>query len=313
MILEQQHYPSKIQNPSELSRQPKDISLLVFNAKILIKNSEYSLASHLLRKALYLNSFHQESLKLLVDCFHKMHQSTQALRVLFLLDRIEESFESAFQLAHYQYETEHFSEAKESYFRALNKVSEQKTQHFEVYKNLGNIFLREGDAESAEEFYHKAFALNPASSGLLVNLGTLAFQRQEMELALSRFRSALEIDSKNDKAWVGLAIVHSQMGDLNLAHANIDSALDINPLNRTAIQLAAHWGLDRHELDYVINILTKYVSNVEYDEDISLLLTHAFCLAGKLNEAKLELERMLLWNPKNEKLHQIEQEMKGLL
>ncbi len=289
-----------------------DIATLVLNAKVLIENKEYSLASHLLRKALYLNSFHKESLKLLAGCFQKLGQNAQTMRVLFLIDRIEESFESAHHLAQFQYENEQFSEAKESFFRALNKLEDNDPQLFEIFKNLGNIFLKENDFDGAEEFYHKAFSMNSNSDALMVNLGTLAVQRNEIELALARFRGALEINPKNDKAWVGLGIVHSQMGDTALAIANIESALDLNPLNRTAVQLAADWGLARLDYEYVTQVLTEYVSGVRYDEDMSLLLTHTFCLAGRLNEAKLELERMLLWNPTNPQLHQIEKEMKGL-
>lgn len=298
---------NKIKSP-----QSNDIATLVLNAKVLIDNKEFSLASHLLRKSLYLNSFHKESLKLLAGCFEKLGQKAQTLRILFLVDRIEESFESAAKLAQFQYENEQFSEAKESFFRALNKLEDNDPHLFEIFKNLGNIFLKENDFEGAEEFYHKAFSINSNSDALMVNLGTLAVQRNEIELALARFRGALEINPKNDKAWVGLGIVHSQMGDGTLATANIESALDLNPLNRTAVQLAADWGLARRDYDDVIQVLTEYVSGVRYDEDMSLLLTHTFCLAGRLNEAKLELERMLLWNPTNPQLQQIEKEMKGL-
>lgn len=307
------HFQAETIGAPKANRNQPDIGTLILNAKVLMKNQEYSLASHLIRQSLYLNSYHKESLKMLAECFDQLEQKAQALRVLFLLDRIEESFESASRLAHFQYDNEQYVEAKDSYFRSLNKLNDSHPHQFEIYKNLGNIFLREGDGESAEEFYHKAYSLNGQSPVLLVNLGTLAFQRNDIELALARFRGALELDVQNDKAWVGLAITHAQMGDAVLAQANVDSALDVNPMNRTAVQLAADWGLHRRDFDYVIEILTHYVSNVRYDEDISLLLTHSFCLAGRLGEAKLELERMLLWNPTNEKLQQIEREMKGIL
>lgn len=178
---------------------------------------------------------------------------------------------------------------------------------------MGNIFLKEADLESAEEFYHKAYAIDSQSDVLLVNLGTLAIQTQEFELALSRFRQALEINSKNDKAWVGLALVHRQMGDLVLSKANLESALDVNPLNRTAVHLVADWGLREKNFEFVENTLIEYVSGVEFDEEMSLLLIHTFCLNGKIVEASLELERMLLWDPSNARLLQIEKELKGVL
>lgn len=288
-----------------------DIAALVINAQLLVRHEEYSLATHLLRQALYLNSFHKESLKLLFKCFQNLGQLHQAMRVLFLIDRIEETFESAATLGNFQYDHDQYAEAKESFYRALNKVNDNHELLFEVYKNLGNIFFKEGDVEGTEEFYHKAYSMNPDSSPMLVNLGTLAFQKDEMDVALTRFRRALEINPKNDKAWVGLSIVHAKMSDQVLAQANLDAALDVNPMNRTAVQLAANWGLNQKRYEHVIEVLCRYLSGINYDEEMSLLLTHTFCLNGQLNYAKIELERMLLWNPKNPQLHQIEKELKG--
>ena len=157
-----------------------------------------------------------------------------------------------------------------------------------------------------------------------VNLGTLAMQKADTQTALERFRGALEIDSRNDKAWVGLGMVHHDMGDLVLARANIENAMDINPLNRTAVQLAATWALRDHDLGFAVeglqNYVGQYVGDTSFktdaaahfcDEEMSLLLIHLLCLRNQFVEAKLEVERLLLWNPSSEKLQAIEEEIKN--
>lgn len=294
------------------SKHGNEIATLLANANILILNNERDLAAHLLRKALYLNSTHVESLKKLSLCLSSDKDSSLKIRVLKELSLREPTFENKVRYANSLYNSELYSESKEVYFDSLNTLQESHPLMFEVYKNLGNIFLRDGDMDATEEFYNKAYVMNQNSDVLLVNMGTLAFQVEDFNVALERYRQALELNSKNDKAWVGLALAHYKMGDLVLAQANLESALDVNYLNRTAVHLAADWGLREKNYKFVSETLINYVSGVEYDEDISLLLIHTFCLDGKIFEAGLELERMLLWDPCNEKLHQIEKELKGI-
>lgn len=296
-------------NPSQ---HGNEIATLLANANLLILNKEHELAAHLVRKALYLNSSHVESLKKLSFCLQAEKDSVLKTRVLQELSEREPNFENKVRYATSLYSLEYYVKAKEAYFAALNSLQDTHVMLFEVYKNLGNIFLRENDVDATEEFYNKAYSINSNSDVLLVNMGTLAFQGGDFNLALERYRQALEINSKNDKAWVGLALAHHQMGDHVLAQANIESALDVNPLNRTAVHLVADWGLREKNYKFVSECLINYVSGVEYDEDISLLLIHTFCLEGRTIEASIELERMMLWDPCNEKLHKIEQELKGV-
>jgi Tfp pilus assembly protein PilF len=169
--------------------------------------------------------------------------------------------------------------------------------------------MRESEFDSAEEYYNKAFAINSHSDVLLVNLGTLALQQESFELALSRFRQALELNSQNDKAWVGLSLVHNSMGDHILARANLENALDSNPVNRTAVHLLASWAIRDKDFDFAIGALQDYVSSVDCDDEMSLLLIHLFCLKNQYVNAQLELERLLLWNPLEPKLLQIEAEI----
>ncbi|WP_374031997.1 tetratricopeptide repeat protein [Bdellovibrio bacteriovorus] len=125
----------------------------------------------------------------------------------------------------------------------------------------------------------------------------LEVQRGDYDKSLYCFRKAVEINPENDKAWVGLAMVHSQFGDMELAWANIETAIDINPQNRTAVHLAANWGLRDGKLQKAIEALQGYLASVEEDEDMSLVLINLLCSAGQVDQAMLEIERVLLWNP----------------
>lgn len=295
-----------------------ETAVMLTNANVLIKAEEKSLAEHLLRQCLYLNPKHPEALKKLGEIASGASLRLKAYETLI---QSEYSFVNLAKLAGTYYQLGNSEKAKEVYEMALSAVTEDHPELFDVYKNLGNICMRTGDFEAAEEHYHRAFAIDEKSAVLYVNLGTLAMQKADTQNALEKFRGALELDAKNDKAWVGLGMVHHDMGDFVLARANIENAIDINPLNRTAVQLAATWAVRDHDLGFAIDALQEYVGSyvgvADYasdeaafvDEEMSLLLIHLLCLRNQFMEAKLELERLMLWNPTSSKLQAIEREI----
>lgn len=301
----------KVENPERAVTTGNETATLIANADLLLKHGENGLAIHLLRKCLYLNSHHPEALKRLSNCLTQERDLPLKLKAQEALVKSELCFDNLARLGHCYYQLNQDQVAHRTYLEALEILTEESKELFEVYKNLGNIFMREGDFESAEEFYNKAFTINPLSDVLHVNLGTLSLQQQSLEMSLSRFRTALEHNPRSDKAWVGLALVHNAMGDFVLARANLENALDVNSRNRTAVHLAASWAVRDQDYGFAIQALENFVSFVDCDEEMSLLLIHLFCVTGQIVEAQLELERLLLWNPTNEKLLLVEQEIKN--
>ncbi len=298
-----------IQQSSESKIRRMDAAVLITNSDLLMKHGESELATHLLRECLYLNSRHPEALKRLSSCLTQEKDLKLKAKVQETLVEADFCFENLTQLGHCYYQQKQDGKAHATYLEALTLVTEGSKGLFEVYKNLGNIAMHEGDFDGAEENYHKAFDLNPRSDVLLVNIGTLGLQKEELEKSVLKFREALEINSKNDKAWVGLALVHHAMGDLILSRANLENALDANPMNRTALHLASSWAARDLDFGFATQSLQNFVSEVECDEEMSLLLIHFLVMRNQFTEAELELERLLLWNPSNSKLLQIEQEI----
>lgn len=301
----------RIENKSRAQSNGNEAAIFISNADLLMKHGETALASHLIRQCLYLNSSHPEALKRLAVCLTKPEDLPIKIKAFQTLLGSEMNFENMARLGHCHYQANQDQKAREIYMEALSTVTEESKELFEVYKNMGNIFLKEADFDNAEEFYNKAFTISPKSDVLLVNLGTLALQQQQLDLALNRFREALEINARNDKAWVGLALGHNAMGDLVLSRANLENALDVNPKNRTAVHLAATWAVRDQDESFAIQALENFLSEVDCDEEMSLLLIHLFCVRNQYVEALLEIERLLLWNPADPRLQQIEQEIRN--
>lgn len=279
------------------------------SARLLMRHQEYSLALNLLRQASNRDSKNPITLDLLATCLEKSSNVREALVARRALIQADYGFESLYKYATALYRAGMDQEALDKYFEALAVLTEENVHLFDLYKNMGNIFVRQGDFDGAEEYYNKAYTLNSQSDVLLVNFGTLEVQRNDFDKSLYCFRKAVEFNPENDKAWVGLAMVHNQVGDGDLAWANIEAALDINPQNRTAVHLAANWGLRDGRVQKAIEALQSYLSSVGEDEEMSLVLINLFCTVGQIDGALLEMERVLLWNPDHKEVRKLKKQI----
>lgn len=197
------------------------------------------------------------------------------------------------------YESGNLDAAYDIYWQILQMHVFDKSILFDVYKNLGNIFLKDGDFEEAEELFNKACTINPKSDALLVNYGVLETQRHNLDRARERFREAIDLNKSNDSAWVGLALVHREYGDNDLSWANLERALDENIANRTALAIAMDWGIKDHKLDRVAFRTSEYLRRVEDNLEIRLSLAKIFFCSGNYLQALREAKFVREINPEN--------------
>ncbi|MFN8847616.1 MAG: tetratricopeptide repeat protein [Bdellovibrionales bacterium] len=277
---------------------------LLQNARILISHKEKQLALALLRQASNLQS-HPIIFAELTQVLVSLNRWEESYMVAKQWYQRDIDFLSTYYLAQIEYQIGKDEQSLKNYFEALAFVHEPRSELFEIFKNIGNLFVRRGDFESAEEFYNKAYALKTDSDILLVNYGILEMQRGELNRARDRFRSAIQYNDRNDKAWVGLAMAHFDFGDEELGVANLKKAIDIDPQNRTALQLAlqklnpAIYGI------YLIEVISQFLSFVDNDPEMSCHLIQLFVSRGQYSLASLEAQRLVLWNPDSEKYNQI--------
>lgn len=270
--------------------------------KTLIRYNEDGLALDLIRSGLYTNSNDIFLLKSLAEVSKRTQKEDLHFQSVQSICRLEPSFKSFYDLGFAYYILQKDEEATESLEKALMYPSTNKVLIFETYKLLGNLSVKAKDLEAAYEFYSKAWSLNDKSDVLHVNLGTLMVQKNDLSAAADYFRKALEMNPQNDKAWVGLALNHQRLGDFVLAQANIENALEIAPGNRTAVQIAVSLGIPELKYQWVSQFLQNYLYEVQSDSEISILLIHVLVQMGQRDLAKLECERALLFEPTNELL-----------
>ena len=282
----------------------------IANARALYKNGEYDLALNLLRQASN-HQAHELVFKEMAVTLILKKSWTEARMIANKWHSMFPSFDSSYTKAQIEYEMGFDDQSLQTYFESLSLVSTEKKELFDIFKNIGNIYVRKGDFESAEEFYNKAYALNGHSDILYVNYGILEMQRGELNKAKDRFRTALHINSDNDKAWTSLAMVHFEFGDEDLGVANIKRALDINPSNKTAISFAYQKMAQRKHAEFLIETMQKFLDQADFDEEVSCLLIQKLYEMGRFELAILECNRLLLWNPLKEEYFNLLSELES--
>lgn len=160
-----------------------------------------------------------------------------------------------------------FPQALKVLHKILDEADSMAPILFEVYKNMGNIYLKCGDIEAAEDSYNKANGMNSQDENLMVNYGVLAIQKGEYDNAKQRFTDVLAMNNSSDLAWVGMALVHRAHGDFDLSRACLLRGLDDNPYNKLAISNYYQWS-HQDNIDTTSEIMESYLE--AYPGDVEM-------------------------------------------
>ncbi len=212
---------------------------------------------------------------------------------------IDYRFETVHALGQVEYKMDDVDSAFTRLNEALMIAPESSLDLFDLFKTLGNICVRRGDFDLAEDNYHRAFRINADSDTLAVNFGALYVQRSQWDEAATHFGRALAINRSNDKAWIGLAICHRMKSDHELAWGNLEAALAYNPLNETALGLAIDWSAQEGREFRALELIRSFLVAGGWNEKMSLAFAWLSWRRGDSGRAKLELERLLAVNPMN--------------
>lgn len=262
------------------------------NAKVLVKNGEYEMAKNILIHVLRSNPDDDLATLWLARCYKGVNEWSECINCFHVVWKVNPSLDLTIEYADVLYDSGDSEKALSMYQYALTDIEQEGKELLHVLKNMGNIYVRLSDFDAAEEYYNKAYTLDPDSDVLLVNFGTLELQRQNYGLAIDRFRRAVEMNRENDKAWVGLALVHRSFGDFELSEANLERALDINPYNVTGLRLYADWSIQRSRPQAVVTRIDQYLAKYSDDPEVLLLSVKMEFIIGRIPIAQLRLKQV---------------------
>lgn len=293
---------SSVRTPS---RKTDQIGSLLASASLLIQNSDFENSYILMVRALQLDPENTTSLQLMYQICSRLNKYSETHVLAQELLRRKYDFQSVYQVAQCFYIMGEDQRALDLFLEALSILNYESSLLFEIYKCIGNIYVRFQDFDAAQEYYDKAYTLRPESDILYVNYGTLEVQRGEYDKALECFRNAVKCNSKNSKAWVGMAMIHDLRADFELAWGNVIQAFDFDHRNKTALLLIYQWAKRDEKEREAIPHLLNYLINNEDDEEVSIWLTHLYLSMGETELADLEIEKVLLFNSEHVEANEI--------
>ncbi len=231
----------KSDNVHTLSFHLPSVDTVLKNAQILIAHGEYVLARELLKQAHFVEPSNFRIFHLWGDSYWLEKQFEEALFYYQKCIYLHEDGDIHFKLARTYSALGQEDESCNHWYVGLQWPGHKTNELFEAYKDLGNHALRHGDVDEAEEYYNRAFAINPQSDVLLTNYGSLDIQRGEWGKAFQRFQTALKINKKCEKAWIGLALTYQFNGEIQQAWNCLGHALEIDPQQEIALELIQDW------------------------------------------------------------------------
>lgn len=297
---------SSVHSDSKPTKKSDELAQLQANALLLSQHKLDSDAYILLVRAMQIDPQNNLSLRKMYEVCLRLQKYPEAKALSIQSMRSYYSFDSVVQCAQIHYILGDDQKSLDLFLEALSILEHETPLLFEIYKNMGNIYVRLQDFDAAQEYYDKACTLQPESDVLFVNYGTLEIQRGDHDKALECFREAVRMNPRNSKAWVGMAMIYDQRSDFELAWGNVVQAFDFDPNNKTALLLIYQWSKRDHRELYGKQCLLKYLCEHDSDEEVSLWLTHLCLSLGQYDEARLEVEKILLFNPTNSEAQEIQ-------
>lgn len=165
---------------------------------------------------------------------------------------------------------------------------------------LIKIYIEENDFEGVSEVIGSFNLVDQSDDFICWSMGLVNLSRGDKNLALECFRKAVNINNGNDRAWVSLALLHHEMGDNELALANLEKSLDLNPLNSSAVKLYSSWTQKNGDkIGSAIGRIRFYLSEYEFDEEISLCHVQMLCQTRSWQEANFEIDKLIFTHPQN--------------
>lgn len=157
-----------------------------------------------------------------------------------------------------------------------------------------------GDFQGASNRYDSILADNPLSARALCGKGALAAEAQDWTLAQSFFKEALVAESNCDIAFAGLglcAMVENRSED---AFTMFQRAMEANPENQRALLGVLQTGYPLRRFTEMERMISAYLDLHPDSVDMLYSLAGVFFAQGKVNEARLEVEKILVVEPDHE-------------
>lgn len=182
--------------------------------------------------------------------------------------------------------------------------------NFEVYKLLGNTYLKIRENKKAMEILKKAVKIKPNDYSTLESLGILYFSEKDLKSAEDCFKKAIALKPGSASAHFCLARLYHEKKKYNDAEFEYNKALKTGfEKRRIYYNLACLYEYSTNDYDKTLELYQKYLStggaksaNTLKRMDRLNILNQAvsFEEVGQYNKAVTEYEKLLAKDPKSD-------------
>jgi protein O-mannosyl-transferase len=116
----------------------------------------------------------------------------------------------------------------------LKKSAQLYPSFSEPWAQLGVIYYKKKDLDSAMYFYNKALEVAPFIATIHNNVGTLYFERKMYNEAIAAFAKATQLDPSYSEAWCNLGSAYGTLGQFDAAIQNFQESIKWDPNNAMA-------------------------------------------------------------------------------
>ena len=172
------------------------------------------------------------------------------------------------------------------------------------------LLVVDGDLEGAGAIYEAVLAEDATMTRALCGKGALAAESQDWLQAQNYFEKALAIDVNCDIAYAGMGLCAMVGGNEERAFELFEIAAVKNPENQRALLGVLQTGYPLKKYNEMERMLASYLNLHPASIDMLYSLAGVLYAQGKVSEAKLEVDKILIFEPEHEHALELQEMIK---
>lgn len=157
-----------------------------------------------------------------------------------------------------------------------------------------------GDLQAAGRKYDEILRANPNAARALCGKGALAAEEQQWKVAEQYFTQAITVDSECDVAYAGMGLCAMTENNIEKAFGFFQASTEKNPENHRALLGLLQTGYPLKRYTEMERMLTAYLDLHPASLDMLYSFAGLLFAQGKVKEAQLEIEKILIFEPQHE-------------
>ncbi len=187
---------------------------------------------------------------------------------------------------------------------ALEKILASGVSNPALYRTAeclrAELLVVDGKLDEAAAIYDAVLEQDANTTRALCGKGALAAESQGWETASKYFEQALTVDKDCDIAYAGIGLCAMVAGDEERAFELFTTAAEKNPENQRALLGVLQTGYPLKRYNEMERMLSSYLRLHPASIDMLYSLAGLLYAQGKVSEAKLEVEKILIFEPAHE-------------